>query len=202
MTIQLSKRALRAALLFAAQGDIRYYLNGVKLEATKTHTTLIATDGHRIIAVRSKAENKRKAEMIIPRDVCREASKGRVTGDVSLEIKGKNTLIQTQLGMLQFDPIEGNFPDWRKVMHGYKMPETRENKPLGIRGKYLGDCEAATKHLGSLWAGISIAPSDDMQKIVRIIPDGVTDFEVEMFVIPMRTSDSATEQPLPKWIPK
>lgn len=202
MTIQLSKRALRAAIIFSADEDFRHYLNGVKVETTKTHTKMIATDGHRIIAVRHKADNKRKMEMTVPIGVCKEASKGKASEDILIDIKGKNTLIQTQLGMLHFNPIEGKFIDWRNVMSGYKTPEIRENKPLAINGKYLNDCSRAAKHLGSPLGGLVLCTSESMDAVVRVISDTSSDYEIEMFVMPMNSETIAKEKELPTWIAK
>lgn len=46
MKITLSRDGMRAALLFAAEKDLRYYLCGVLVEATKTTTRVTATNGH------------------------------------------------------------------------------------------------------------------------------------------------------------
>lgn len=48
-TITITRAQLRAALIFAADKDIRYYLNAVLLEVGECgDCRLVAADGHRI----------------------------------------------------------------------------------------------------------------------------------------------------------
>ena len=62
-------------LLSAAHGmatrDIRYYLNGLLIEATKTQTIAVGTDGHMIVVNRCEAENEidDNVNLIIPDEV-------------------------------------------------------------------------------------------------------------------------------------
>lgn len=193
MTIQLDKRALRAALEFAATQDIRYFLNGIKIEATKTHTTYVATDGHRMIAVRHEAENEQEAEMIIPVAVAKIASKGAIKtigGEkVSLTIDKLQYDISTPNGRLIFTPIEGNFPEWRKAMNDYKKPKKRQgNSILCINPEYLKKCSDAFVHLGAnkLHRAISLYESDNTNKAVDVQCGEMAGFDVMMIVMPIR----------------
>ena len=56
-TITLSSDKLLAALLFAGDNDVRYYLNGVQVEATESQTRLHSTDGHTGSVQRSLVSN-------------------------------------------------------------------------------------------------------------------------------------------------
>lgn len=195
MTIQLDKRAIRAALEFAATQDIRYYLNGIKIEATKTHTTYVATDGHRMIAVRHEAENEQEAEMIIPVAVAKIASKGvikTIGGEkVSLTIDKLQYDISTPDGRLIFTPIEGNFPDWRKVVTDFKKPKKRQaDKFLCINPVYLKKCFDAYVHLGmsKRFPVVNLHESGDVNHAVNVQCGDLTDFNVAMIVMPCRES--------------
>lgn len=196
MTIQLDKRALRAALEFAATQDIRYYLNGIKIEATKTHTTYVATDGHRLIAVRHEAENEEKAELIIPVTVAKIASKGAIKtigGEkVSLTIDKLQYDISTPGGRLIFTPIQGNFPEWRKVATSYKKPEKRQgDKFLSINPVYLKKCFDAYCHLGmkNRFPVVGLHESCDVNHAVNVQCGELTGFNVVMIVMPVRENE-------------
>lgn len=45
MIVHVTAAALKAALLQAGKQDIRYYLNGICVEAYEKETRIIATDG-------------------------------------------------------------------------------------------------------------------------------------------------------------
>lgn len=193
MTIQLDKRALRAALEFAATQDIRYYLNGIKIEATKTHTTYVATDGHRLIAVRHEAENEQEAELIIPVTVAKIASKGavkKIGGEkVLLTIDKLQYDISTPNGRLIFTPIDGNFPEWRKVLNDYKKPKKRQGTSvLCINPEYLKKCRDAFVHIGASkrYPSITLHESNNTNKAVNIQCGEISGFDVTMIVMPCR----------------
>lgn len=191
MTIQLDKRAIRAALEFAATQDIRYYLNGIKIEATKTHTTYVATDGHRLIAVRHKSENQQAANLIIPTTVAKIASKGAIKtigGEkVLLTIDKQQYDISTPDGRLIFTPIEGNFPDWRKAMNDYKKPKKRQGDSiLCINPEYLKKCRDAFLHLGASkrYSAISLYESGNTKNAVNVQCGEIDGFDVVALVMP------------------
>ena len=68
MKITIQARQLRSAAHGMATRDIRYYLNGLLVEATKSQTTAVGTDGHMIVANRCEAENEidENINLIIP----------------------------------------------------------------------------------------------------------------------------------------
>ncbi len=191
MTIKLDKRAIRAALEFAATQDIRYFLNGIKIEATKTHTTYVATDGHRLIAVRHKAENEQAADFIIPTTVAKIASKGAIKaigeGKVLLTIDKLQYDISTPDGRLIFTPIQGNFPEWRKVVNDYKKPKKRQGGSiLCINPEYLKKCRDAFVHLGASkrYSAISLYESNSTKNAVNVQCGEIDGFDVVVIVMP------------------
>ena len=76
--IQFDHAALKAACRIMAKGDIRYYLNGVYVEASPTETILAATDGHRLLVLRKEVPNDvRQVEtLIIPGEVAQRIVAG------------------------------------------------------------------------------------------------------------------------------
>ena len=84
---------LRASLLTAATKDIRYYLNGVCIEASPTYTRLISTDGHRASIQGFKVENtiEKEIQFIVPFETLKML-KGKVLVALSVFF-GKTRLI-------------------------------------------------------------------------------------------------------------
>ncbi|APU00328.1 RusA-like Holliday junction resolvase [Ralstonia phage RS-PII-1] len=124
-TIRVSARALKAALILAAKGDIRYYLNGVKIEAGTNETRLIATDGHLLGAFREQQDNGvplgEEVGFIIPRDVIdgmkltKAATKTTV---LSINVPDDGGLYELHNGPMvqRFAAVDGLFPQYRRVI--------------------------------------------------------------------------------------
>lgn len=133
---------LKAALTHAAVQDIRYYLCGVLLEAAQNDDLhIVATDGHRLfcgVLLGAAAGMPELARIIVPTDVIKRQAK---KGDVEIAYEAG----VWRLGNEIFKPIDGKFPDYRRV-----IPPTDINDAApGFNYAYLADTEIA---LG-LWAG-------------------------------------------------
>lgn len=113
MRIVLNKGVLLAMSILASKKDIRYYLNGVYLEATEKHLRFVATDGHILgIYQQEWTEDNSITEpfsVIIPNEVIAKADKAY--NNVLICDDGK-----WQLDNLLFTPIEGKFPDYNRVL--------------------------------------------------------------------------------------
>lgn len=131
--IQIHQPSLKAVSRFMAKLDIRYYLNGVHVEATKTHTILVATDGHKLLAVRQKATNNIEAptSLIIPDDAVKLLTMGcrpsNALQEFDLQDRGNVKWAGMMLGVpslpwIEFKEIAGVFPNWRNVVPE-KLPE-------------------------------------------------------------------------------
>ncbi|WP_159711565.1 DNA polymerase III subunit beta family protein [Geminicoccus flavidas] len=170
-TVQVYLPALKAVSRMMAKADIRYYLNGVHVEATAKETVLVTTDGHRLLAIRREAENTIDAPVnfIIPGDVVKLMLANCMAGGRSL----KNAAVRTvpvelrdgptgqrwaapmyRLGsgcFVEFEPVAGKFPNWRKVIPK-KIPAN--DKPTQFRPQNLVDFEDAARDLGNVMKGI------------------------------------------------
>ena len=105
---------LEAALTHCAVRDIRYYLNGVYLEAAESGDLhIIATDGHRMLCGRipnGAANAPDFKSVIIPSETAKLAVKGK--GDVELAWDAG----VWRLGTYLFKPVDGVFPPWRRAI--------------------------------------------------------------------------------------
>lgn len=120
--IHFTAAQLKAIALLAAQQDVRYYLNGVLVEATPFETRLVATDGRKAGVVRHAVENDIDADvsLIVPTSVISllKASKSDGNKTVSIEIDNSTyTLCAPFTGLRAgFTPVAGRFPDYRRVV--------------------------------------------------------------------------------------
>lgn len=120
MKVTIQRDQLMAALCTAAKSDIRYYLNGVYLEASSLETRLTSTDGQVISLQRADAEGDNEVEgvlrMILPRDFCERVKKNKHLPVVWIDNdKGEWALTDCST-RISFTPIDGKFPDCRRVI--------------------------------------------------------------------------------------
>lgn len=148
--ISFDKAHLAAPLHCAPKKDVRYYLVGVLLEVTPTGDIhLVSTDGNCLFAGRvAAAEVQWTGEaqrgpwsLIIPRDTVAAALK---------ECKGTVTLAalpdgRYTLGSQVFAPIDGKYPDWRRVSPSAQTLDTRGEKPAQFDPDLLVRCRDALK---------------------------------------------------------
>lgn len=151
-SIEVTRAQLRAVLIFAAEKDIRYYLNGVCLHVGECgDARLVATDGHRLAIV--KLCNKSSAtpgEYLIPRAVLKTVKKaGRLDKlPLLLTIAGDGFQLVDQyddsiLGGAKL--IDGRFPDYQRII---PIPENMDGTPGTFNASYLADIQRALIELG------------------------------------------------------
>jgi len=156
MKIHISRNKLKAAALFSARDDIRFYLNGVLIESTPMQTRIVATDGHALFVAKddAKDENVGTFTGIVPNDTVKQilAWKGPykaapvifttnedITGEHRAEWAG-NTAV--------FKLLDGKFPDYARV-----VPEKVSGDASHIDPELLMKCKTAAKTLGTIAKG-------------------------------------------------
>ena len=102
-----------------AQQDVRYYLNGMLLEAEGKVLRAVATDGHRLALceIALAAPVKAKQQVIVPRKGVLELQRCLGTeGQLDLAI-GTNH-VRAQIGDIRFTSklIDGRFPEYGRVI--------------------------------------------------------------------------------------
>jgi DNA polymerase-3 subunit beta len=136
---------LKAALVCASSEETRYYLRGVHL-ATSGH--MVTTDGHRMFVAR--LNERPAADVIVPYDAVAAALKlaGARCKDIEID------LATNCIGQIQFTPVDGTFPDWRRVVPtGEETPSTKPGANDGaehvhFNHAYIGDMAKMGKLLG------------------------------------------------------
>lgn len=151
MTLKTSQ--LKAALHCAASKDARYYLNGVLLECCANGDVhIVSTDGNTLFAGLVAApdvawgENPQRGpwRMIVPRDAVATAIKAPLgkKGMVNLQAMpdGRYMLNDTV-----FSPIDGVFPDWRRMCPSHGVLHQRGEKPGQFNPDLLARCADALR---------------------------------------------------------
>jgi DNA polymerase-3 subunit beta len=141
----ISTDLLKAALVCASSEETRYYLRGVYL-TTSGH--LVTTDGHRMFVAR--LAERPTADVIVPYDAVTAALKMVGARCKEIEID----LATNRIGQIQFTPVDGTFPDWRRVVPtGDETPSTKPELNDGperahFNHAYIGDFAKIGKLLG------------------------------------------------------
>jgi DNA polymerase-3 subunit beta len=128
------KEQLQALLMFAAKNDVRFYLKGIYSDPSGY---LVATDGHRILYIKTGEPG---LDVIIPREAAEAA--------VKMAKKGQEIpLTKTSIGPITYTPVDGRYPDWRRVIPGN---DNLEATPQCLfEWQYLIDAEKAFKLMGA-----------------------------------------------------
>ena len=120
-TIHLKTNAIEAALLIAPKKDIRHYLNGVFITAGPEGGEIVATNGHMLYRHHVRdctAWGGEHPRLIIPRAAAEAAVK--LAKAQKLEIMpltiSDDAIPVHQLGGLQFEPVDGRYPDYFRVI--------------------------------------------------------------------------------------
>jgi DNA polymerase-3 subunit beta len=102
-----------------AQQDVRYYLNGMLLEADDETLRAVATDGHRLAMCETKLQGKAKTnqQVIVPRKGVLELQRS-LGSEGNLELAIGTNHIRAQIGAIRFTSklIDGRFPEYSRVV--------------------------------------------------------------------------------------
>ena len=112
--------------------DVRYYLNGVLVE----HNIIIATDGHRMAVTHDASDVEEWEPVIIPGDIVKTVLK------MTPKIQEVIPIEPNKLGDISFTPIDGTYPDWRRIIPTKFSDELSQFDP-----KYVLDAHKATEKL-------------------------------------------------------
>jgi DNA polymerase-3 subunit beta len=130
---RINLNALKAVSLFASKEETRYYLQGVNIEFYPDCVIYAATDGHRLFVYRDALpdgdeRNTLSGNVIIPLAHCApfKATTRALASDPYATLEGEpfearkgaasSFKLAWQGTTIEFKPIDGTFPDWRRVL--------------------------------------------------------------------------------------
>jgi DNA polymerase-3 subunit beta len=148
MKLSIDHSIIKALLLTSAKGDIRYYLNAICLDVSQGKATLVATQGHTLLAVPIEGEDLIDGEYIIDRSVFESVNpkkagkiefplellvtreQDRIEGDRT--IKGEITITLTGVTSATSRLVDAKYPDWRRV-----IPRNQSKVPAQYKPEYV-----------------------------------------------------------------
>jgi len=149
MKLTIAHDTIKALLLVSPKSDIRSYLNGVCIDVRQGMVTLVATDGHRLLAVPVTADNVESAtdgQYIIPRDTLdavKPCKAGKHSLPLTIEIVDTRITI-TGATTATSPTVDGRYPDWRRV-----TPTSANNEPAQFNSDYLASFGKVAALLGA-----------------------------------------------------
>jgi DNA polymerase-3 subunit beta len=161
ISIEVPTAVLKAALICASTEQARYYLCGVYVDPKGF---LVSTDGHRAFVGKIDLTGIPAFDGWI---ICRDALKRALTGYKADTI----TIAPDRVGNSLCQPIDGTYPDWRRVVPSDLNGVTAQFNPtyvadLGkigviLRGKRRNSLDAHIHHNGEGPAAITFPEIDD-----------------------------------------
>lgn len=138
MKVSISIQALKAVSMFAAEKDVRYYLNGIHVEFNGDFVRVVATNGH-ILGVWRETENDEfqnegSGSFIIPNENVKEIARWKFSKYAKNPIvtfssdDGKEFRAMCADKGAIFHAIDGRFPDWRRVIPAQLEPEQEKDE--------------------------------------------------------------------------
>lgn len=182
MEIKLTVRAeiIAALKLFAADKDIRFYLNGINLEIGATESLLVATNGYSLGCFRIESEQPEVTtplgNIIIPNDLLKPIkAKGMVEITIGpletkKDAKGEEVPVSsarpvtlTYAGVsMSGKTLDGTFPDFRRVIPSKVSGKAAQFDPayVGQLAKVAAALYGKSKHVGIGFNGNAAALLD------------------------------------------
>lgn len=148
-TIQIKYNVLKAAAILSSKKDVRYYLQGVLIQATPNETRAVATDGHLLGAIQDLSAANDTAgmiELIVPRDVIDRLKAPARSADIWVRLE---RLDDQQWRMTHgttsqlFEAVDGRFPDYSRVIPTEASGEAAQIDPGLIGRMHSAICTAA-----------------------------------------------------------
>jgi DNA polymerase-3 subunit beta len=150
MKIYAQLNALQAIALFADKKEIRPQLRGVYIEATKTQTRIVATNGHimGLYDCKELPENEiaesDSVHIILPLDSIKSLKAVRQSNIVEINLTDRNSgtlsYANTSVG---FTGIDAVFPDYCRV-----IPKTLTGENCGFNSVYFPVFQKAINLIG------------------------------------------------------
>lgn len=165
---------IKAAQIFQANGDIRYYLNGIFLD--KENGRVCGTNGHVLIICEDEKFKEIPHSMIvkIQGSIPASADHADLTvlddygGYMSFRKPGGSPVVKGGARLrIFYDVIEGKYPDVDKVL---PQGKTKKIDKIGVNASYMGDIAKACRALGVGIEQVCMEFRGDSKSINVILP--------------------------------
>lgn len=114
---KLLQQAMGIVLPFAAVKDVRYYLLGMRIEASESGIDFIASDGHRMAWLHDSRAADAPIGATLPAKTLQKLKKLLESETLTVGI-GQRVTIQSGPVTLDLPMIAGAYPDWQRLFGG------------------------------------------------------------------------------------
>ena len=161
-TISVSQEALGRLIekthFSMAQQDVRYYLNGMLLEAGGSYLRAVATDGHRLALCQADVAGASfdEQQVIVPRKGVLELQRlmdGE--GDLNIELGANHIRIQLEGIRFTSKLIDGRFPEYERV-----IPKESSNELKADRSQFKSALQRTAILSNEKYRGIRLVIRD------------------------------------------
>lgn len=171
--MQVKPEVLKAALICAAKGDIRTYLNAVYFDAAGF---VVSTDGHRLLI--QKCEPFSGEGFIVPREAVELAIKSAGKKQYFIDVN------RNAIGNISFPTDDSRYPDFRRV-----IPDEISGKPGAFNSDYISDFRkvgeilSGSKHAFAAFGAHSFTHNGESSVMMRLTDDCIA------ILMPIRGAD-------------
>jgi DNA polymerase III subunit beta len=189
MKFDIDLKLLKAANVCVSKEESRFYLKGVCVQAIYKQVYIVATDGHRLICFKPEITVERDFSVIIPTQTIADLklNKNVDIAELSISDDDKQVTLSYCGNSMTFLPIDGAFPDWKRVIPNTISGETAQFNPL-----YLADFTKVLKALGSRSDIVSVGHNGGSPAFIGLN----IDVDYVALVMPMRAD---VPNQVPSW---
>lgn len=141
-----------------AQQDVRYYLNGMLLEAAGSYLRAVATDGHRLALCEAELDGASldEQQVIVPRKGVLELQR-LMSGEGSVNLELGPNHVRIELDGIRFTSklIDGRFPEYERV-----IPTESSNELTADRAAFKGALQRTAILSNEKYRGIRLVIRD------------------------------------------
>jgi DNA polymerase-3 subunit beta len=114
----------------SSNDDSRFNLNGVLFEHVEDTTRLVATDGHRLAMIDQKIEVPFTSKVLVPKKGLQELRRilESFKEEILVGFEKKNLFVKTDQFMMTVRLIDGDYPDYKKVIPGTSDRTVKANR--------------------------------------------------------------------------
>jgi DNA polymerase III subunit beta len=111
-------RMIDKTIFAASTDDSRFNLNGIFIEQQNELTALVATDGHRLAYIQDNIGMNIEKSLLVPKKGLHELGRilDGIKGEVQTGIDDKNLYVRTKEFIMTIRLVDGDYPDYRKVI--------------------------------------------------------------------------------------
>lgn len=166
ISVDIETGIFKAATMFAASNkDDRYYLRGIYIEPSAKGLTITATNGHIMFVAKHEVETAKDfVPFIIPIEAAKKALIGHKYKTINIQAGADyENLAYHKVNHIEFSPIGGKYPNWRRV-----VPDMTSGENANFCPNYMGVIGKAIKAVYGKPYGCHVWQNGDKAALVTI----------------------------------